>query len=318
MARFFISLTFVLTAALAIFYLGDAPARRYSGESCPYNMIFGSGAREPIGLVTVGGSRVLVATSARDFNPILKRTHPNALTVHNLAHSRYSLEKEYILLRDLLERRSAKAALIMIKPRGSSYGSVHPDYVKIAKLKDIPTTLEATWQESAVEALSAVRDIFWEHIAFFDRTDGKLHPQETSIDCDRIDNRLNVPVLSEGTRNFPSIMARELKWDLSAPEEAGFMRWMEAYRSLSKKHGVEFFFLLMSGMTELLPAEGMEEAFEKATGMHLITLPEDMQRKLSPGGRRDTSHINKIGRDVFLPWLIKRIDEKCTRPDGCF
>lgn len=320
MSRFITALILLFTATLTALYAGDAPARRYSEDNCQFNMIYG-GASTPIGLVTVGGSRMMVSTSGRDFNPILKRTHPNALTVHDMAHSTYSMGKEYVLLRDLLERRSVKAALIMIEPRGANsiFGKADPSYTQIAKFGDIPTAIATMWPESGVGAIHTVRDILWQHIAFLNRTDGKLHREEGPTDCDRTDNRLNIPVLAQGAENIQTVAEKtNLNWDISSPREAGSMRWIEAYRSLSQKYNVEFFFIVLSGMGEPLPTEGTEEAFASSTGMHLITLTPDLQRQLSPAGRRDISHINKAGREIFLPWLIKRIDEKCTRPDGCF
>lgn len=310
-----VALTIVVTA-----FAGDLPARRYENDACQYNMAYLQNPSDDIGLLTLGGSRARVAMQAKHFNEILQDLRPDSLPVYNFAHSIYSLEKEYVLLRDIVSRRTPKAALIMIEPRQRDLGSSHPDFHTVAKLEDIPLALSTLWPESKIESLNAVRAILWEHLRFFERTEGKLHRQETKVDCDRFDFRLNVPVLERAFSRYEErkeLESHVLKWDLTSSNQEGFLRWMRAYKELSQEYDFEIFFILMTGMADKLPPVDLETRFENATGMPLIAFDKNIHAAISPDGRRDGSHINKVGRDIFLPWLIGRIEDKCRSETGC-
>lgn len=318
MKRFALAFAIVVLLVGGILWWGDQPERRYEDSACQYRMIYGmpDGRQVPIGLVTLGGSRVRVSTSADHFDKILTRINPSALPVHNLAHSRFSLEKEYVLLRDLLEVRQVKAALVMLKPRFSHHGLAHPDYMEIARLSDIPYAIRALWPERKMAALEAVRGILWEHLRFFDRV--KQPPRDTTErNCDGVDYRLNIDRLLEGYRAYQREQGA-LHWDLSAPESRGFLWQMQAYKNLAEQHNVQIIFIIMTAADERLPPPGFEQAFERITQMKLITLDKDIQNALSMDGRRDQSHINHAGREIFIPWLIEKIESKCIKAEGCF
>lgn len=314
----------VLAAVISlsiILWLGDRPERRYEGSPCQYRMIYGTDENDrPMGLVTLGGSRVLVATKADHFNQVLKVRNSDALPVHNMAHSHFSLEKEYVLLRDLLEVRRPKAALVMIEPRyagSKQYGKVHPDYVEIARLSDIPYAVRALWPEDRLAAVAVVRDILWEHFRFFDRV--KNPPRgTTSQNCYPKDHRLNVDQIWEGYRLHQKSKAATLQWDLTAPDGRGFLRQIAEFKKLSEHYGMPVIFILMTGSGEPLPERDFDLRFESVTGMKLIILDEHIQAALTMGGRRDRSHINHKGREMFLPWLIDQIEKKCHSSKGCF
>ncbi len=317
MKAFAITASLVGASITAIFYFGSQPERRYADNGCQYRMIYSQEAGQEAGLLTIGGSRMLVATSGRHFNDILKEAKPDARPVYNMSHSIFTLEKEYFLLRDFLERHSLKTALIMIEPRRKDFGSIHEDAAMIARLSDIPITVRALWPEDPIQSLVAARDVVVQHLKVTERP--KEPHEETSLhDCDRLDYRLDIEGLNVADVKYRTMGDRRLEWDLSLEEEQGFLKWMDAFHDLKAAHDFELFFLVMTGMSEPLPPPGFETDFRQATGHKLIVLDDAIQAKLSNMGRRDSSHINEKGRDMFLPWLIDRIDAGCERPDGCF
>jgi hypothetical protein len=109
-----------------------------------------------------------------------------------------------------------------------------------------------------------------------------------------------------------------LDWDISAPEEEGFRRWISMYVDLAEKYQVELIFIHITSTAESLSSPEFEQKFKAVTGAKLITFDSEIHALLAKDGKRDAGHINKKGRLVFLPWLIERIREKCGLPEGCF
>lgn len=316
MRWFPVAVVAVLAGIGATLWAGSLPERRYENDACQHRMIYNYAPETEMGLVTLGGSRVRVSTNATDFNRVLEELRPDAAPMHNLAHSYFSIGKEYVLLRDLLEHHSPKAVVIMIEPRKADFGDAHPGFADIARLSDIPLAVSALWPESPLAAIRAGRDIVFEHLFPFDRA-GRQHREMTDHNCDRLDYRLSVDILDRAATRFETVSRTTLDWDLTQPAEDGFLRWMTAYRALSEASGTQVMFLLVTATTEPLPAADMESRFEEATGLALITLDPALHARLSADGKRDASHMNAAGREEFLPWLITRIEEKCSQPEGC-
>ena len=317
MTRFLIGLGVFLLAIVAMLIAGGTPERRYESAACQYKMIYDYAPDQPMGLVTVGGSRVRVSTNATDFNELLRETRPDAAPMHNLSHSIYSIGKEYVLLRDLARRHDIKSAVVMIEERSRDFGAAHPDFIEIARLKDLPLAVRALWLESRAGAVSAVKGVFLEHFRFFDSV-GTPHRETTQYDCDQLDYRLNVEILADADDKFEQQLGQTFDWDLSASQEDGFAVWIDAYKRLADENKFQIMFLLFSATTEPLPSLATEQKFADIFGVPIITLDNEIHASLSKDGKRDASHINAKGREIFLPWLIERIEEKCTRPDGCF
>ena len=122
MTRFVFACGLVMVCLAFVLWKGDQPERRSEDGACQYRMIYDYQPDPPMGLVTLGGSRVRVATSARDFNPILAQMRPDAAPIHDLAHNYFSLGKEYVLARDLLDEHDVKSILIMIECARTAIG----------------------------------------------------------------------------------------------------------------------------------------------------------------------------------------------------
>ncbi len=267
--------------------------------------------------MTVGGSRMRVSTNARHFDEVLAELRPGALPVHNLAHSYYSIGKEYVLTKEFLERHNPKAVVVMLEQRLERLGAVRPQLTRIARLSDIPLLVSAVWPEDKLNAIRAARDVIFEHLAPFGRVQSP-HPEMTIRNCDRLDYRLDVLALDQAAKIYESVSNKTAEWDLTDPGHDGLKRWIAAFKDLSRESNTEIIFLLITATAEPLPAPELEREFEAETGMPLIIFDEELHKKLVENGKRDNSHMNQAGREIFLPWLVSRIEEKCSRSDGCF
>lgn len=314
--RLILAIGIVLIPLAALLWEGGSNERRYKSEACPHRIIYDYIPEDPMGLVTLGGSRVRVSTSERDFNAYLAEHRPDALPMHSVAHSIFSLEKEYVILRDLVEKHSPKSVLIMIEPRNKDFGAAHPDFVEIARLSDIPLAVTALWPEDPLNAVRAGRDILFEHLDIFDDITTQ-HREMTVLGCDTLDYRLDVTKLNRAETQRQSLGDRKLTWDLTGSDQDGFARWMDAYRAVAERSGTQVMFVLVSASSEPLPDPAIEQEFEALFGIPLITLDQDLHNELAIMGRRDASHINAPGREIFIPWLTAQIEAKCSRPDGC-
>jgi len=317
MRRFVFAGLLAFTALICAVALGSTPERRYESAACQYRMIHDYTPEQGFGLVTVGGSRMRVATSAREFNPLLAEKVPQAAPMHNLSHSYFTLEKEYVLIDELLRKHGAKSVLVMIEPRQADFGKAHPDFLEIARLQDIPLTMKALWSEDPHAAFSAAKAVVFQHLRFIDRV-GKPHKEMTLFDCDRLDYRLDVRALDAANKKYISGPLGTLNWSLDDPDQHGLAVWLNAYKELAEKYDTEIMFMLITATPEPLPDPALEAKFLEKFDMPLITLDPELHAVLSEGGKRDASHINQQGRAVLLPWLIDEIAAKCRREDGCF
>lgn len=318
MRSFFLSIGILLLAISGILAWGDQPSRRYVYDDCQYNMIYLADPEAPVGLVTIGGSRVGVSTPASEFQAVVDARASDAELVHNLTHGHFALEKEYVLLRDLLERRQVKTALIMMAPFGGNVENTHEDFLTIARLSDIPLAVFTLGIANFEDAVLSVRNIVWRHLNIFSRTTGALRGDETDVNCNRFDYRLDTEMLYRADQAYENEDLGTLDWPIASEEDTAFMRWMEAYRELEEQYGIQIMFLMITATDEPLPPAGFEDDFFERTRMHLITFDREIHHLLAKNGKRDSHHINLQGRQIFLPWLYDKIVEKCERADGCF
>ena len=318
-------LGYLLPVFLLIFagliLVGGQPERRYHGNTCQYQVIYGDDAA--LGLVAIGGSRMLAAANASELDSIIASRNPNASPSANIAHSYYSVEKEYVLLRDLLSERPVKTALVMLEPRGNSFGSLHSEYSPIAKLSDIPLTVSAAFQEAPARVLAGIWDIINAHFKPWYALETALAPRvfdvdPTPLDCAPTDYRLNIVALNNAEQRYQARRGQPLEWDLDAPEEQAVLTWVRASQAIADQHDTALFFILMTGTSEYLPDSALPEIFRQKTGSELIVFDAQIHQQLASDGKRDSSHINAAGRDIFLPWLVDQIAKNCPRQDGCF
>lgn len=316
---YFLPVFLLIFAGLIV--AGGQAERRYQGNHCQYQVIYGD--TTPLGLVAIGGSRMLVAANTTELDTIIVSRHPNALPSANIAHSYYSVEKEYVLLRDLLLERPVKTALVMLELRGNSFGSLHSEYAPIAKLSDIPLTAAAALHEAPANVLSGIWDIVKAHFKPWYALETVLAPHvlgddPTPLDCAPADYRLNIEALSNADLRYRSRLGQPLYWDLDAPSEQAVLSWVRASQAIAEEHDTALFFILMTGTSEYLPAPSIVETFRDRTGAELIVFSPDIHMRLAEGGKRDSIHMNAVGRAIFLPWLVEQIEERCTKEDSCF
>lgn len=300
---------------MATVLLGDRAARRYHGMDCQYNVIWGDA--NPLGLVTIGGSRMLVASVVSDVESALDAKGFDHLPVANIAHSYYSVEKEFVLLRDLLSHRPVKTALVMVEPRGNSFGRLTPDFLTIAKLSDLPKAWQASGHEAPLAVFSDIWTSVTEHMKNWKYANEPVE-KSTSRDCAPLDYRLDMIALEGAQRKYFEKSGQFLEWNLKSKEEQAVLKWATESKKLADEHGTDLFFILMTGTGESLPEPQFALNFKELTGVDLIVFSPEIHQKLSESGRRDGNHLNAEGRDIFLPWLIDQIAAKCKNPKGCF
>jgi hypothetical protein len=85
--KFSLMLCIVFSIFTSMLWYGNSAERRYKNSACQYRMIYNYSPKPEMGLVTLGGSRLRVSTSARHFNQILNKLRPNYSPMHNLSHS---------------------------------------------------------------------------------------------------------------------------------------------------------------------------------------------------------------------------------------
>ncbi len=320
MTRFRIVLTLCIAAVAGALWLGDRPERRYVNAECQYRMIHQD--TDEMGLVSVGGSRILTAVDSHHLNALLDASGKAHAPAFNLAHSHYTLAKEYVLLRDLFDRGWApRSVVVMIQPRGKRAGAIHPEFAEIARLSDIPLSMRALWSEDPWAAISGAALILRHHFKFWEevRLRKGTSLSERTDNCHLGDYRLTLDELERGVAaRKQAELNGPMDWKVEEPSEEFNRIYIRAIADLARDHGAEAIFLNLTRAGILPPDPAFAEKFRDATGSPAIILPPELMARIDHSGRRDRMHINAQGRAYFLPWLISQIENACTAPSGCF
>lgn len=316
MKRFKISLAVVCTGFTALLTFGSLPERRYAdGMGCVYRAIYR--ADSAIGLAVTGGSQMQTAVDVNYTEELLAQRGISFDPVYSVARSNYSIATEHLLMEDLIEERTVKTALIMIEPAATA--NPLEDWVpQLASVADIPNLLSAMRGDTFTDRLEVVREVIVHHLK---PTNDGLPPNyfaKPKPHCGRPDPRLDLKAMSDAEAARAELEGHALQWNLSDPLEQNLLGSVRRMKKLADQHDVELIYILMSATSDPLPDKSIEAAFFEATDVKLITFDEEIHTWLAENGRRDRSHINRAGREVFTPWLIDKISAVCARPEGCF
>lgn len=307
---------FACAFALVV-WLGDRAERRYVNSQCQYRMI--EQTPDAMGIVSVGGSQMLTAADADDLNAVLDKTGGTHAPAYNLAHSYFTLAKEYVLLRDLFEAGwRPRTVLVMLTSRNRRHGTVHPEFAEIARLSDIPISLRAIWAESPWAAIAGAAQILRHHLQIWEHVKLPKNAPDRVRNCHLGDYRLTLEHLQRGPELRALAAKRKvLPWDIAGPGEIFTRTYVEAIADLAAEHGAQAIFVNIPRVGTPLPAPEFPAQFLDATGVRFLTPPVEMARRLDAAGRRDISHMNAAGRAYFQPWLIEEIRSACTFDHGC-
>jgi hypothetical protein len=315
-------LTFgIIAFAIFVFLHGETPKRRYESLPCVYNAVFEN--RIPAGLVTAGGSRLMVSTPPGEISEELGKRGVPHLRGFNIAHSIYGVETEYVIIRDFLEQHQAKSLVIMLNPRhirGLDYVQRHLS--SVAKTSDVFEYMRTSFWDNPTLVLSTSLKIISNNFKFFEKIPSSKIESEPVSDCSLEDGRLNLKQLEIAYNRYEVYQNNEfeppLDWDFSKIGEASQIEWVRKINTLASKQGTQVFFLVISSGKERLPSPETAALFKKATGSTLLYFDKELYSVLSENGMRDFQHLNIVGRNIFIPWLIDEVTENCTRKDGCF
>ena len=316
MLRFKVVLILVITAIVALLLFGSLPERRFAdGMGCTYRTIYK--ASGPIGLVVTGGSQMQTAVDVEYLEELLAKRDINPNPVYSLARSNYSIITEHLLIRELIAERKVRTALIMIEPASSEVEL--PERVpKLAEISDVTEVWSLMLGQDFSKKLDTIRQIF---VNYFKPTNGGVPPNIFGVakhHCFRPDSRLDLPIMADAENKWKSLVDTSLDWDFTDQLQKNLLNSVRAMKLVADQHDVELIYILMSGSQDALPDNRLEREFYEATGAAIITLDRKIHDWLSENGRRDTVHINQAGREIFLPWLIERIQKVCRRKEGCF
>ncbi len=328
MKVFYAALCLVIAGLAVKLAYGGTADRRYSRSDCNYRLIYEN--KGPVDLAMVGGSRFLTAMDSDDLSAYLKARRGYSPVLYNVSHSHFAIEKEYVIIRDLLDERKVKTVVVMMQPRNWSRNIVHEDFYKMATLGDAVTIVGAAATEDPFVALSAAGRVVLEHLKPSQRlascTNGSLndsrcrrhvHRKDPTRNCHSGDYRFDVRQLLAGERVRDVKLSRPLTWKINSARETFNIVFIRKLQALADRHGTKLFFLYLPRTNQSTPKPEFARKFEAATGSQILIPPPDLVKKLALGGRRDNTHINAAGRKWFHPWLVRQLESRCPDINGC-
>lgn len=309
---------------------GERAAIRYADTACPYYLIYEN--EGPVDLLGIGGSRMLTAFDADHIGRVLSQRGQGELVVYNASHSHYVLEKELTIFRDFVENRRVRNAVIMLQPRENdvSVGRVNEEFAAIASIRDIPVTLRATSHESGMVTMRTGLDVLQHRLSPPDALESCLGQEKPRGICRRWvtndaphrnchagDYRTKLDVLLANASRLQSENVNKFNWSLAAAEQKFTEVLVREFVRVARSNDVNLFFLFVARATQAVPEAAASEAFEAKFGVPLLIPPDEIVMKIARMGTRDITHIYEPGRDIYLPWLIDEIENKCPAGKHC-
>ncbi|WP_282611401.1 hypothetical protein [Pelagibius sp. Alg239-R121] len=321
-----------LVIGIAVYTIarGEETRVRYVGTDCIYYLIYeNTGA---IDLVGIGGSRMMTSFDADDVERKLAAIGKPNRVVYNMSQSHFSLEKSYVVFRDLIERRKVKTAVIMLEPRqfAARPGQLHEKFLSVAKLSDIPLALSAVSSENPLQGIRGISDMIKQKLKIppevpscLGKNTGRsicnrfVHQEGKTRNCHSGDYRFNLDVLNNVTEQNKTKTDKPYVWNFDDDRESFNDTYIRALKKIADGHEVSLFFVYLNRSTRANPDLKTSEIFEEKYGLPLLVLPRHLEHELATMGRRDEAHIYSKGREKYLPWLFRAIQKKCPNPEGC-
>jgi len=341
--RLFAGIAVTVFAIAATQIHGNHAAARYKFTPCPYHLNYEN--EGDIDLLSIGGSRIFTALDADDLADKLKAEDGKERAIYNAAHSIYNIEKEYTIFRDFAENRTIDTAIIEYRPREFSTlwpkdvrsspsidlesPKLHYDYYEIAPWRDMPLAFMALAKDSIFAAVKETGKVFIDKLKIKNtlnscksdkpgkRCNDFVEDQTPVRNCHAGDYRPKADVLLAGLKKGLAIEMRKIDWDFSNKADKFSATYVEAFRKTAHKNNIALFFMYLNRTTDPLPTPQAVTAFEKRFGVPLLVMPDDLAVQLAKMGTRDTTHIYKPGREIFLPWFIKAVRDKCPPDRDC-
>jgi len=310
------SLSLVVAFSVLVLAFADLPQIRYTEDKCLGELIWGQTG--DIDIVSIGSSSARSGFSS-DFleDELFQRTGKH-LIIYNMARAWRDSGHNYVVIKDLLERRKVKMLLVEYNSTEDPYHVYYPRKSKLADLFEnfsvdsndnfiikLHTVVSWIFDRSSLRLSEAMRNLKYKQPLY---TNYKIKPAITST-CDSITNREAYRVNNLYTTN-PKKKSNE-KWDIHSIFEARNKYYNQKIIDLAQSHGTKIIFTTYTKLYHGLVDPKVIDEFEKTFNSEYIYPNEQKHDEFfKKENYLDSSHMNMVGQKQRMKWLADEISKK--------
>ena len=270
-----------------------------------------------------GGSSLMVRfahdeyKTQKHFNQVFQKN----INFINNGHSHYSIEKEYVLLKDFYKNHKSKYIIMMFKPDEKI--KLHQDFKKIADVEDIIDIVN----HDLVLFIITLKDFvtfrtknLFKKVYIDENYIKKIQKTKNCYDGAYDKNKKNNKFLTKKTGIYKkyhdtffnkNLDVKNLQEDqtifqLSKKEKY----YLKKIISLAKENDSEIIFIYTSEVNKKKIKKNFVKNFNEYTNKKLLVENKEMKKKFNENYVnffRDFRHLNNEGRAYYLPKILNRI-----------
>lgn len=299
-----------------LYYFSDKPEYRYREFPCNYHMAYETTG--DVALAGIGGSRMKVSFGAEQISREIEKISGEASPVFNISHNRKGMDLEFVLIRDFLEQHSTDVMFVFYEPRQKP--TPHVQYFSAAKTTDFRHLLFADRNKSIFVRISDTLKLFstrfdrWKKVNVRTRL---IRSGDNFYDCHSSDMLLNVDKVVSGGEVIPADTIAPDKMDITSNDDAYQIYFMKRITKLGNMHGTKMVFIHLPFRNKSTMSDQFQEDFFELIGAPLWVLPPSLRDELAYVGYRDNTHLYAPGRDIYIDWLVKKLERNCYIAEVC-
>ena len=311
------AIAIVLTGLLIVLYHTDNPSYRYREFSCHFDSIYRQNGK--IHIAGIGGSRILTAFGAQQLERILINKNQDAPVVYNISHNKRGLDLDFVILRDLLENHEVDNLVVMVDRQ-----SVHlpqDEFFMVARIRDLFHYYMAQSFKPRLERISGVFRLLAKRLnrwGYAKEISENINRPAVTTNCHAGDMPLNLDRLLDGTEITDLKVMKPLVMDLDDEREQYTVYFLRLISQLGEQYKTNIFFVHMPYRNKPTFAHSFKGLFERKIGGHLIIIPVEIRQRLAEKAYRDNTHMYALGKEIYLEWLVRGIEEECRRSQTCY
>ena len=325
-----IAIALVVSGFKALAFL-DSRTFRYQTYHCQYDITFHSTGSP--GVVVAGTSRPAEAIRAESFSPKLAEVEwLDSKVVANISRAETGRAQLYILMRDLLERKTPELLLLEIHERDPSWNAeerYHPLLPTTATTSDLARIawtdegagsraerLNTFLVNMGTRALKAME--LWIEDEMEDLDNGPTEPIENRDCYDYGEEDIDVEDIESYARwkqSKGSWDADSLNWQLDHPGEHLMMEYSRKIVDMARARDVR---LILIHLPDLLTSpidEPLRTSLQERIGAPVLVPPRELLEKLyQPGQYIDPAHLSLSGGSAYVDWLASELEKFSVEP----
>lgn len=305
-------LLLIVGTAVALVLWLQAPRTRYRSYPGHYAMIFAQ--QGDVDLAVLGSSRTQTLFDAFLLSDNLREYFAREPVIYDLSKPWRGTGFQYVLTRDLLERRTVRHLLLEFK---RNVDNVHEHFHQLARLGDLAESTLVAQRKPLWLRVQLLLRLVTQKLSFYATVAlaGPEAPQlpSTTARATTADFSPSDPVspqrLEQWRRRYAGGWETrpDAAWSVTGDQEARTRHYINRIVALARAHGTQVTLFHLPKLYHPPLDAGFVGEVEREFGVPLLRLPRERLREVFPAGYGDHAHANSFGTAYQMRWFAERL-----------